>query len=64
LLIRRGDKIILQIQSGAVRVRATGIAMQDGKPGESIKLKYDNNILQGLVAKDGTIIMIPNKIIN
>lgn len=61
--VKRGDKIEIIAQSGAVMVRTLGIALQDGAVGDQIRVKRDgsgNTILQGEVAGDGRIYLKSN----
>lgn len=59
--INKGDKIKMLHYSGAICIRANGIAMESGSTGDVIKIKKDNNqTLHGFIAEDGNII-IENK---
>lgn len=60
-LIRKGDKVIIVVISGAVRIRTTGFAMQDASAGETIKIKYNGSILTGRAAMDGSIVLAANE---
>ncbi|MCX7880700.1 MAG: flagellar basal body P-ring formation chaperone FlgA [Ignavibacteria bacterium] len=57
--IRRGDKIKIIVLSGSVYIQTTGVALQDGKSGELVRVRRDgtNTILTGLAAKDGSVII-------
>jgi len=58
-IIEKGDKVNLVVPSGAIQVRANGIALNDAGIGEKIKVKRSNakRILQGKVSEDGKIII-------
>lgn len=57
MLVHKGDKVLILAQSGAVRISSTGKALQDAAFGQAIRIKRDGSqgILQGSVAKDGSI---------
>lgn len=67
-IINRGDRVIIIVQSGAVQIRTTGVALQDGSFGETIRVRRDgiagsssSKTLQGNVTQDGTVIIAGNK---
>ncbi len=57
MLIHKGDKVLIVAQSGAVRISSAGKALQDAAFGQIIRIKRDGSrgILQGSVAKDGSV---------
>ncbi len=42
-VISRGEKVLLLVSVGGVRISATGTAMEDGAPGEAITVKNDRS---------------------
>jgi flagella basal body P-ring formation protein FlgA len=58
-IIKRGENVQVIVNSGAVRIRTIGTAMQDASFGAVIKVKRNNGktILQGRVARDGTVVI-------
>ena len=61
-VINGGDKVKVVVESGAIRISATGEALQDGATGEIILVKREGtqSKLQGKVAADGTVIISQN----
>jgi len=59
ILVHRGDKVRIIAQSGAVRISSTGKALQDAAVGQQIRIQRDGsrNILDGYVARDGSIFL-------
>lgn len=59
VIIKRGDKVTIVVQSGGVRVRCAGTAVQDGSPGQNVRVKRDGStaVLSGKVADDGTVVV-------
>lgn len=57
IVIRRGEKVLIIVQTGAIRIRSNGTALQDAAKGASIRVKRvgSGSILHGRVATDGTI---------
>lgn len=57
--INRGQKIEINVISGAVRIRTTGTALQDGQAGSEIRVRKDNSnvILSGIISEDGTVVI-------
>jgi flagella basal body P-ring formation protein FlgA len=62
VLIKRGEKVILIVHSGNVKVRCTGTAVQDGISGQQIRVKRDMSqaVISGKVADDGTVMIFSN----
>ena len=62
-IIRRGSRVTIVVESGAVRIRASGTALNDASTGEIVRVKRDgtrNKVLQGTAAKDGSILIRTN----
>lgn len=57
IVIKKGDKVQVEVNVGAVKIRTTGYSMQDAKAGDVVKFKYENNVLTGIAAPDGSIIV-------
>ena len=57
--IHSGDAVLVIVQNGAVRVTSKGIAAQDGRPGQKIKVRLTGDVreIRGTVAEPG-IVMI------
>jgi flagella basal body P-ring formation protein FlgA len=55
--VKRGDKVTIVVQYGAVRIRTTGEALQDAGCGDNIRVKREGTgiILTGKVAMDGSV---------
>ncbi len=61
LLIKRGDVVELSVISGAVRIRANAVSLQDASAGDRVRIKRDgeSKVLQGIVARDGSVLIAP-----
>ncbi len=61
LLVKRGDMVELIVISGAVKIRANAVSLQDASAGDSVRIKRvgESKVLQGLVAKDGSVLIAP-----
>jgi len=55
--IVRGDRVPVEVQSGAVRIRAYGNALNDARAGESVKIKVQERILQGIASDEGSVVI-------
>lgn len=57
--INRGQKVEVNVFSGAIRIRTTGVALQDGTVGSEIRVRKDdsNVIISGVVSQDGSIVI-------
>ncbi|MGQ9818531.1 MAG: flagellar basal body P-ring formation chaperone FlgA [Candidatus Kapaibacteriales bacterium] len=57
--IRRGDKVRIVVLSGMISITTNGTALQDARPGESLRCVRDGTrlVLSGIAAKDGTVII-------
>ncbi len=61
LLVKRGDMVELTVISGAVKIRANAVSLQDASAGDRVRIKRDgeSKVLQGIVAKDGSVVIAP-----
>ncbi len=61
LLVKRGDMVELLVISGAVKIRANAVSLQDACAGDNIRIKRtgESKVLQGIVAKDGSVVIAP-----
>lgn len=57
--ILKGSKVSIILDAGDIKIRAYGTAMQDAAVGSEIRIKRDNSnsVLQGRVARDGTVVI-------
>ena len=57
LVVHRGEKVLLTLTDGAMVVRDTAVALNDGRIGDSIAVRNPESgkIVQATVAKDGTV---------
>lgn len=57
LAVKSGDAVLVVVESGAVRVMEKGTAVQDGRPGDRIKVRLLGNIreIRGNVAEPGIV---------
>lgn len=57
--IRKGEKVSIILEAGTIQIRTYGTALQDAPVGSDIRIKRENSntILQGRVARDGTVII-------
>ncbi len=60
IVIRKGEKVQVEVSVGSVKIRTFGYSLQDAKAGDIVKFKYENSILNGLAASDGSIILTNN----
>ncbi len=59
-IINRGDKVIIYSNSGAISVKAQGIALEDGSEGQPIRISIEasnKRILYGIVQADGSVLI-------
>ncbi len=62
--IKKGSRVNILHYAGAICIKSTGFALQDGSVGDIIKVKKDNsNTLAGFIAEDGNIIIEDNQIL-
>ncbi|MER3328465.1 MAG: flagellar basal body P-ring formation chaperone FlgA [Candidatus Kapaibacterium sp.] len=57
--VKRGEEIVVIATNGAVTIRGLGTALQDGRAGESIKVKRGDSkkILTGKLNESGELIL-------
>lgn len=59
-LINRGDKVLVIVKSGAVSIKASGTALEDGTAGQRLRVMRDGSakkVLEGTVQNDATILI-------
>ncbi len=56
-LVRRGQRIVLALQTGSVAVRVAGTALRDGSRGESIPVRNmsSKRVIEGIVHEPGLV---------
>jgi len=62
--VRSGDAVLVVVEAGAVRVTDKGTAVQDGRPGQRIKVRFTGDVreIRGPVAEPGVVkICIPDR---
>lgn len=59
VLVKRGEKVTIVVQSGGIRIRCTGTSVQDGAAGQQIRVKRDGSaaVLTGKVTDDGSVLV-------
>lgn len=60
VMITRGEKVEVIAISGAVQIKTFGVAMNDAKAGEMIRVKRDGNskkVIMGRVSESGSVIL-------
>jgi flagella basal body P-ring formation protein FlgA len=59
IIVKRGDKVTLIVQSGAVVIRCTGAALQDGSVGQFVRVKRDGSpaVISGKVTESGSVLV-------
>jgi flagella basal body P-ring formation protein FlgA len=59
LAIKRGDKVVVIASNGTVTIRGMGTAMEDGRVGETIRVKRENSkkLLTGKINESGELIL-------
>jgi flagella basal body P-ring formation protein FlgA len=64
VLIKRSEKVTLIVESGAIRVRCIGTAIQDGAEGQLIRVKRDGSttVLTGKVSPNGEVVIYSNNL--
>ncbi len=60
IVLKKGDKVQIEVNVGGVTIRTMGYALQDAKAGDLVKFRHENNILTGTAAPDGSIILKNN----
>lgn len=55
--IKSGDSVIIVVQNGGVRVSQKGVAMQDGRVGDTIRVKLDgsSNDVRAVITEPGLV---------
>jgi flagella basal body P-ring formation protein FlgA len=62
-VIKRSEKVNIIVNSGAVRIRTMGTALQDGIVGQQIRIKRDSGgTLTGIVGDDGNVYLDANSL--
>jgi flagella basal body P-ring formation protein FlgA len=62
-VIKKGEKITIIVQSGAVQIKTLGTALEDASVGQSVRVKRDGSAkkaLEGIAAEDGSVIIESN----
>lgn len=59
ILVKNGERVAIVVESGAVRIRASGYALQSGQAGEFVKVRRDGSrtVVSGVVAEDGSVLI-------
>lgn len=62
LLVRQGERVMLEARVGNVLVRTMGTALNNGRDGESLLVRNDTSrkVLTGVVAPDGAVLLTAN----
>lgn len=63
MVIKRGEKVTLIVQSGAVQIKTMGTALEDASAGQSVRVKRDGSAkkaLEGVATDDGSVIIDGN----
>lgn len=57
IVVRRNQTVIMEIKGDGFRITATGQALQDGRPGDMVKVRNtdSNRIVSARVGADGTV---------
>ena len=55
--VKSGESVLVVVESGGVRVTEKGTAVQDGRPGDTIKVRFKGDIreVRGVVAEPGIV---------
>lgn len=58
-VIRRGDKVRIVVLSGMISISTNGTALQDARPGETVRCIRDGlrSVLLGIADKDGSVVI-------
>jgi len=58
-VVKRGDTVNIEIRNGAMTIRTTGIARENGGCGETIKVFVDmsKTVVTGEIVDDGTVVI-------
>lgn len=57
--IKRGEEVVVIASSGAITIRGLATALQDGRVGETIRVKRDNSkkVLNGKINESGELVL-------
>lgn len=57
IVVHRGDKVLLTLKDSVMTIKATAVALEDGRPGQSILVQNPDSrkSLRATVADDGTV---------
>lgn len=60
MVIKRGDPVIIELQSGSISVNSNGTAMANGRIGERIRIRnsQSDRIVSGQVVAAGRVLMV------
>ncbi|HVC31773.1 MAG TPA: flagellar basal body P-ring formation chaperone FlgA [Steroidobacteraceae bacterium] len=60
-MVRQGEQVVLVASAGGIRVRAAGLALQDGRSGALVRVQNvsSEKVVQGVVASDGVVEVTP-----
>ncbi len=61
LSVRRGQQVVLLARSAVMDIRSSGIALQDGKPGDRVRVQNASSqrVIEGVAAEDATVLVQP-----
>ena len=61
LVIRRGQAVVLLAQTGDFEIRSDGLAMQDARPGDRVRVQSlsSRRVVEGIAATDATVSVQP-----
>jgi flagella basal body P-ring formation protein FlgA len=62
-VVNKGEKVTIIVQSGAVRIKTMGTALEDATVGQSVRVKRDGSAkraLEGIATEDGSVIIDGN----
>lgn len=61
LLIRQGERVILEAHYGNIMVRAAGTALNDGRVGDSLLVRNNasQKVLTGVIEANGSVSLTP-----
>lgn len=61
MLVRQGQRVLLEARFGNVSSRAMGTAMDNGREGQSLLVRNDSShkVLSGVVTANGDVLLTP-----
>ncbi|MHB1705477.1 MAG: flagellar basal body P-ring formation chaperone FlgA [Acidithiobacillus sp.] len=64
LLVRQGERVMLEARYGNIMVKVMGTAMEDGRAGSTLLVRNDasHKVLTGVVAANGAVLMTPGAV--